>query len=48
MLLAGAKQQARIDTTADDSLVTNLIIGARLWGKKWWDGERRGPITGLD
>jgi len=72
VLLADAKQQARIDTTADDALVSNLITGARQWGEKftgralitqtwqlaidllpdatekWWDGERQGPITGLD
>jgi uncharacterized phiE125 gp8 family phage protein len=72
VLLADAKQQVRIDTTADDALVTNLITGARQWAEKytcrafvtqtwqvaidlfpgaaerWWDGERQGPITGLD
>lgn len=35
VLLADAKQQARIDTTADDSLVTNLITGARQWAEKY-------------
>ncbi len=72
VLLADAKQQARIDTTADDALVTALITGARQWAEqytgrafvtqtwqmvvdlwpgavgKWWDGERQGPVTGLD
>jgi len=33
--LTEAKQQARIDTTADDTLVTNLIIGARQWVEKY-------------
>ncbi len=35
VLLVDAKQQARIDTTADDTLVTNLIIGARQWVEKY-------------
>lgn len=35
VLLADAKQQARIDTTADDTLVTSLIIGARQWCEKY-------------
>ncbi len=72
VLLAEAKAQARIDTGADDALVTSLIIGARQWVEaytgralitqtwqyaldlglgatgSWWDGERQGPITGLD
>ncbi|MDE1901665.1 MAG: head-tail connector protein [Alphaproteobacteria bacterium] len=35
VLLADAKQQARIDTTADDTLVTALITGARQWAEKY-------------
>ena len=35
VLLADTKQQARIDTTADDALVTNLITGARQWAEKY-------------
>jgi uncharacterized phiE125 gp8 family phage protein len=35
VLLADSKQQARIDTTADDALVTNLITGARQWAEKY-------------
>ncbi|MBV8061582.1 MAG: phage head-tail connector protein [Alphaproteobacteria bacterium] len=31
VLLMDAKQQARIDTTADDALVTSLITAARQW-----------------
>ena len=72
VLLADAKAQARIDATADDTLVTSLIMGARQWAEKytgrafvtqtwqaaidlfpasterWWNGERQGPVTGLD
>jgi uncharacterized phiE125 gp8 family phage protein len=33
--LADAKLQARIDTTADDSLVTNLVTGARQWAEQY-------------
>ncbi|MDE2030529.1 MAG: phage head-tail connector protein [Alphaproteobacteria bacterium] len=33
--LADAKQQARIDTTADDTLVTALITGARQWAEEY-------------
>lgn len=33
--LADAKLQARIDTTADDALVTDLIIGARQWVEQY-------------
>ena len=70
--LAEAKQQARIDSSADDALITSLITAARQWAEKytgrafitqtwqltldmipgasgkWWDGERQGPVTGLD
>lgn len=35
VLLADAKAQARIDTTVDDTLVTNLIIGARQWVERY-------------
>ena len=35
VLLADAKQQARIDTTADDNLVTDLITGARQWAENY-------------
>jgi len=35
VLLADAKQQARIDTTADDALVTSLIVGARQWAEQF-------------
>ena len=35
VLLAEAKAQARIDTTADDALVTSLITGARQWAEKY-------------
>ena len=72
VLLADARQQARIDTTADDALIASLITGSRQWAEKftgrafvtqtwqiaidllpqaaenWWDGERQGPVTGLD
>ena len=33
--LAEAKLQARIDTTAEDSLVTSLITGARQWAEQY-------------
>jgi uncharacterized phiE125 gp8 family phage protein/SPP1 family predicted phage head-tail adaptor len=33
--LADVKLHARIDTTADDSLVTNLITGARQWAEQY-------------
>jgi hypothetical protein len=33
--LADVKLQARIDTTADDTLVTNLITGARQWVERY-------------
>jgi uncharacterized phiE125 gp8 family phage protein len=33
--LADVKQHARIDTTADDSLVTDLITGARQWAEQY-------------
>lgn len=33
--LADVKLQARIDTTADDTLVTNLITGARQWVEQY-------------
>jgi uncharacterized phiE125 gp8 family phage protein len=33
--LADTKQHARIDTTADDTLVTNLITGARQWAESY-------------
>lgn len=42
VLLADVKQQARIDTTADDALITNLITGARQWAEKY---TGRGFIT---
>ena len=42
VLLAEAKQQARIDTTADDALVSSLIVGARQWAEKY---TGRGFIT---
>ncbi len=35
VLLADAKQQARIDTTADDNLVTDFITGARQWAENY-------------
>lgn len=35
VLLADALQQARIDTTVDDNLVTYLITGARQWAEKY-------------
>lgn len=35
VLLADAKQQARIDTTADDTLVGYLITGARQWVEQY-------------
>jgi uncharacterized phiE125 gp8 family phage protein len=35
VLLADAKQQARIDTTDDDALVTSLITGARQWAERY-------------
>src|SRR5215469_16680870 len=35
VLLADAKGQARIDTTDDDTLVTNLITGARQWAERY-------------
>ncbi|MDR3450740.1 MAG: head-tail connector protein [Alphaproteobacteria bacterium] len=35
VLLADAKQQARIDTSADDALVTALITAARQWAEKY-------------
>jgi uncharacterized phiE125 gp8 family phage protein len=35
VLLADAKQQSRIDTTADDTLVTNLITAARQWAEQY-------------
>src|SRR5580704_1265232 len=35
VLLADAKQQARIDTTSDDNLVTYLITGARQWAENY-------------
>lgn len=35
VLLADAKQQARIDTTADDALVSSLIAAARQWVEQY-------------
>ena len=35
VLLADAKTQARIDTTADDAFVTTLITGARQWVERY-------------
>lgn len=35
VLLADVKLHARIDTTADDTLVTNLMTGARQWAEHY-------------
>src|SRR5262249_28268376 len=35
VLLADAKAQARVDTTADDTLIGYLIIAARQWAEKY-------------
>src|ERR1700722_16969036 len=35
VLLADAKQQARIDTTADDTLIGTLITAARQWAEQY-------------
>ena len=35
VVLADAKAQARIDTTADDALVSTLIVAARQWAERY-------------